>query len=108
MQRVVSINLNGNAYQVEENGYNALFAYIDAIEASVTDSPDRAERVAEIERLLAEKCGACLSPHKTVVTSSEIDRMLRDLPPITPPPAAEPAASAASSSSSNSSSTSSN
>jgi phage shock protein PspC (stress-responsive transcriptional regulator) len=100
MQRVVSINLNGNAYQVEENGYNALFAYIDAIEASVKDSPDRAERVAEIERLLAEKCQASLAPHKTVVTSSEIDRMLSDLPPITGQPGAEPAASATASSSS--------
>src|SRR5438046_6761267 len=102
MQRVVSINLNGNAYQVEENGYTALFAYIDAIEASVKDSPDRAERVAEIERLLADRCQACLSPHKTVVTSSEIDRMLRDLPPITAQPAAEAAAPTAASTSSNS------
>ena len=31
MQRIVSINLNGNVYQLEENGYTALFAYLDAV-----------------------------------------------------------------------------
>src|ERR1043166_5373739 len=100
MQRVVSINLNGNAYQVEENGYNALFAYTDAVETAVKDSADRAERVAEIERLIAEKCQACPSPHKNVVTSAEIDRLLLELPPITSQPAAEPAAPNAAASSS--------
>jgi phage shock protein PspC (stress-responsive transcriptional regulator) len=42
MQRVVSINLSGNAYQLEENGYNALFAYLDAADAQLKDNPDRA------------------------------------------------------------------
>ena len=50
MQRVVSINLNGNAYQVEENGYNALFAYLDATDAQVKDNPDRAQRSPNSKR----------------------------------------------------------
>ena len=66
MQRVVSINLNGSVYPLEENGYNALFAYLDAIESRLKDNPDRAQRIAEIERLIAEKCQAYLEPHKTV------------------------------------------
>jgi len=82
MQRVVSINLNGNAYQIEENGYNALFAHLDATDAQLKDAPDRAERLAELESRVAELCKACLSPHKTVVTSMEIDRMLAELGPI--------------------------
>ena len=49
MQRVVSINLNGNAYQLEENGYNALFAYLDAIEAHLKDDPNRAQLLADLE-----------------------------------------------------------
>ena len=47
MQRVVSINLNGGVYPLEENGYTALFAYLDAIETRLKDAPDRAERVAK-------------------------------------------------------------
>ena len=28
MQKVISINLNGNAYQLDESGYDALRAYL--------------------------------------------------------------------------------
>src|SRR5437868_5413711 len=97
MQRVVSINLNGNAYQIEENGYNALFAHIDAAESALKDSPDRALKLADLERSIADKCQACLSTHKTVVTSAEIDRILLELEPAAPyQPVVEPAASTSS------------
>jgi phage shock protein PspC (stress-responsive transcriptional regulator) len=82
MQRVVSINLNGNVYQLEEKGYNALFAYLDAFDAHLKDAPDRAERLAELEARVAELCSGCLAPHKTVVTSMEIDRIVAGLGPI--------------------------
>ncbi len=90
MQRVVSINLNGNAYQVEENGYNALFAYLDSFEASLKDSPDRAQKLADLERSVAEKCQTYLSAGKTVITSAEIDRILSELEPAPSPPAGAP------------------
>lgn len=103
MQRVVSINLNGNAYQIEENGYNALFAFLDATDAALKDDPDRAQKLADIERLVADKCEACLGPHKTVVTSAEIDRIVLELNPAAAGPAA--ASSSASSNTSSASST---
>ena len=108
MQRVVSINLNGNAYQLEENAYNALFAYLDATEAALKDSPDRAQKLADLEGLVAEKCRALLGPHKTVITSAEIDRILLELGPAPAQPAAEPAASSSSRSSTSSGTTSPN
>ncbi len=79
MQRVVSINLNGNAYQLEENGYNALFAYLDAADAQLKDNPERAQMVADLEARVAELCQAYLSPHKTVVTSMDVDRIIAQL-----------------------------
>lgn len=33
MHRVVTINLNGQAYQLDENAYDALRAYLDRAEA---------------------------------------------------------------------------
>ena len=89
MQRLVSINLNGNAYQLEENGYNALFAYLDAADAQLTDDPDRAQKIADLEARVAELCTACLAPHKTVVTSMEIDRIIAGLGPIPGQPVGE-------------------
>src|SRR6266446_944561 len=100
MQRVVSINLDGNAYQLEENGYNALFAYLDATEAALKDSPDRAQKLADLERLIAEKCQALIGLHKTVITSAEIDRILLELGPAPSQPAAEQKTASSSTSSS--------
>ena len=82
MQRVVSINLNGNAYQLDENAYNALFAYLDTAEAQLKDNPDRAEIIADLEQAIAEKCSTYLGPHKTVVTAAEVDRIVAQMGPV--------------------------
>jgi phage shock protein PspC (stress-responsive transcriptional regulator) len=82
MQRVVSINLNGNAYQLDENAYNALFAYLDGAEAQLKDNPDRAEIIADLEQAVAEKCSTYLGPHKTVVTAAEVDRIIAQMGPV--------------------------
>src|SRR6266849_3437434 len=82
MQRVVSINLNGNAYQLDENAYNALFAYLDTAEAQLKDNPDRAEIIADLEQAIAEKCSTYLGPHKTVVTAAEVDRIIAQMGPV--------------------------
>ena len=87
MQRVVSINLNGTVYQLEEHGYNALFAYLDATETQLKDSPNRAQALADVERAVAEKCQACLGPHKTLVTAAEIDRIISEMAPAAGRPA---------------------
>jgi len=89
MQRVVSINLSGSVYPLEENGYTALFAYLDAIESRLKDAPDRAQRVADIERVIAEKCQACLEPHKAVITTAEIARIISEMDPVPAAPVAE-------------------
>jgi phage shock protein PspC (stress-responsive transcriptional regulator) len=82
MQRVVSIQLNGNTYQLEEAGYNSLFAYLDARETQLQDDPERAQKMADLEREVAEKIQACLTPTKTIVTSAEIERVIGEFGPI--------------------------
>src|SRR5689334_19003193 len=92
MQRVVSINLNGGVFQLEETGYNALFAYLDARETQFQDDPDRAQKMADLEREMAEKCAAYVTPTKNIITSAEIDHVIREFGPA--PTDAETAASA--------------
>jgi phage shock protein PspC (stress-responsive transcriptional regulator) len=82
MQRVISINLNGNAYQLDEIGYNALFAYLDGAETQLQNNPDRAEIMADLEQAVAEKCSTYLGPHKTVVTAAEVDRIIAQMGPV--------------------------
>src|SRR4249920_3621063 len=89
MQRVVSINLNGSVYPLEENGYTALFAYLDAFESRLKDAPDRAQLIADIERRIAEKCQACLEPHKAMITTAEVARIISEMDPVPDQPATE-------------------
>ena len=63
MQKVITINLNGNAYQVDEAGYAALVAYLEGAERQLEDNPDRAEIIADLEQAIAEKCRRFLGAH---------------------------------------------
>jgi phage shock protein PspC (stress-responsive transcriptional regulator) len=82
MQKVISINLNGNAYQLDDTAYEALRAYLDRAEAVLKDNPDQAEIVADLEQALAEKCNKFLGPHKTVVTAAEIEQVIKEMGPV--------------------------
>ena len=82
MNKVITINLNGNAYQVEERGYELLCEYLDGAESQLKDNPDRAEILLDLERAIAEKCRRQLNPHKSVVTTAEIDQILAEMGPV--------------------------
>ena len=82
MERVVTINLNGNPYQLDESAYDALRAYLQRAEASLTENPDRAEILRDLEQAIADKCGAYLSAHKTVVAQAEMQRILDEMGPV--------------------------
>lgn len=82
MQKVVNISLNGIAYQLEEPGYNLLRAYLERAESRLKDSPDRAEVTADLEQAIGEKCRAVLGPHKTVVNTAEVEKILEEMGPV--------------------------
>lgn len=88
MQKVITINLNGHAYQIEEGGYAALVAYLEGAERQLKDNPDRAEIVADLEQAIGEKCLRFLSAHKTVVTSSEVEHIIKEMGPVDGAPGA--------------------
>ena len=96
MNRVVIINLNGNAYHLEETGYEALRTYLDVADKRLRDDPDRAEILSDLEQAIAEKCARYLGPGKTVVTASEVERIIADMGPVNPDAAADDAAQPAS------------
>src|SRR5688572_16805060 len=85
MQKVVSISLNGNSYQLEEPGYEQLRDYLERADLRLKDSPDRAEVMADLEQAIGEKCRAMLTPHKTVVSSIEVERIIAEMGPVESP-----------------------
>ena len=53
MQRVITVNLGGNAYLLEENAYERLRAYLRLTETRLGANPDKAEIIADLERSIA-------------------------------------------------------
>jgi phage shock protein PspC (stress-responsive transcriptional regulator) len=82
MQKVITINLNGNAYQLDEEGYEALRAYLAHAKAQLGGNPDASEILRDLEQSIAEKCQRLLGPGKSVVTTAEIEQILREIGPV--------------------------
>lgn len=82
MNKVITINLNNNAYQVEEQGYDALQAYLDKASAKLQDNPDKDEIMADLEQAIADKSAKFLNGHKNVITSKEVDEVIADMGPV--------------------------
>jgi phage shock protein PspC (stress-responsive transcriptional regulator) len=87
MRKVVTISLNGNAYQSEEGGYDALQAYLESAQAKLREDPGRAEIMADLEQAIAEKCNRFLGAHKSVVTAEEMQQVLTEMGPVDGQPA---------------------
>ncbi len=82
MNKVITINLGGNAYQLEEGGYDALRAYLETATARLAGNPDRDEILSDIERAIADKFRALLASHKNVVEAKEVATVLAEMGPI--------------------------
>ena len=82
MNKVIAINLNGNAYQLEECGYEALRAYLDGAGRRLEGNPDRDEIIADIEQAIADKCRTLLGTHKSVVSAKEIGQIIEEMGPV--------------------------
>jgi len=82
MNKVITVNLNGAAYQVEEAGYDALRAYLDSASRRLDANPDRAEIIADIEQAIADKFRALLTAHKNVITTAEVSRIVTEMGPV--------------------------
>lgn len=82
MNTVIIINLNGNAFHLEEPGFAGLRAYLERAQAQLKDNPDKIEIMADLEQAIADKCARFLRPHKNVLTAAEIDEVLKEMGPV--------------------------
>ncbi len=82
MNKVITINLNGVAYQLEEGGYDALRAYLDNAARRLEENPDKDEIITDIEQAIAEKFRALLGIHKTVVNVKEVSAVIGEMGPV--------------------------
>ena len=93
MNTVIIVNLNGNAFHLEEPGFQSLRAYLERAQAQLKDNPDKTEIMADLEQAIADKCAHFLLPHKNVLTAAEIDEVLKEMGPVQSENGAESGAS---------------
>ena len=95
MQKVIHASLHGNAFTIEEEGYEALRAYLARAAAQLAADPDREEIIGDLEQAIADKCARHLAPHKSVVTAAEMKQVLDEMGPVGAPDGVGPAPAAA-------------
>lgn len=91
MNKVTTVNLNGRAFQVEEQAYDALRAYLDEAARLLADDPDCTEILADLEQAIADKGARSLGSGKNVLTEADMKRILAEMGPVE---TGEPAAGA--------------
>ena len=82
MRRVITASLNGNAYQIEDDAYAVLAAYLEDAARALASDPDKDEIIADVEQAIADKCARYLSSHKSVIARAEIDQVLTEMGPV--------------------------
>jgi len=82
MRPVISVSLNGRAYQLEDDAHAALADYLDSASRALAGNPDQAEILADLEQAIADKLERCLNPHKNVVVRGEIEQVIREMGPV--------------------------
>jgi len=82
MNKVITVNLNGRAYQVEEQAYELLRAYLDDATRLLADDPDCKEILGDLEQAIGDKGARCLGAGRNVLTEAEMRRILAEMGPV--------------------------
>ncbi|MCK0178129.1 PspC domain-containing protein [Flavobacteriaceae bacterium S0862] len=76
MNKTVNINLAGTFFHIDEDAYQKLQRYLEAIKRSFTDSQGRNEIIADIETRIAELFNERVENDKQVVSTKEVDEVI--------------------------------
>lgn len=76
MNKVTTINLNGQAIQLEEVAYKKLHDYLEKARHELRSDPDQAEIMQDFEQAIADKCNDLLKGNKNVISLPEITTII--------------------------------
>lgn len=80
MKKVISINLGGFAFKMDDDAYAMLDQYINSIRAKFKDEGEREEIIGDIEYRIAEIFTATLKRHyKEVVALADVQELIKKL-----------------------------
>ncbi|MGJ5643246.1 PspC domain-containing protein [Formosa sp. S-31] len=76
MNKTVNINLAGIFFHIDEDAYQKLQRYLEAIKRSFTDSQGRSEIISDIEARIAELFSERITHDRQVISSKEVDEVI--------------------------------
>jgi phage shock protein PspC (stress-responsive transcriptional regulator) len=82
MNKVITVNLNGRAFQIEEQAFELLRAYLDEAARLLADDLDCLEIMADLEQAIGDKGSRYLGAGKNVLGEAEMKRILEEMGPV--------------------------
>ena len=76
MNKTININLANTFFHIDEDAYNKLQRYLDAIKRSFTNKQGRDEIIADIEARIAELFTEKLQHERQVISFKEVDEVI--------------------------------
>jgi phage shock protein PspC (stress-responsive transcriptional regulator) len=81
MHRVFDISLIGHAepFRLHDDAYELLRGYLDSARARLSDDPDQAEVIGDLERSIGEKLAPRLGADKRVIDLDDVTAVLQEV-----------------------------
>lgn len=79
MKKTISINISGILFHIEEDGYDTLRKYLDAINRHFSNYKDNQEIISDIENRIAEIFLSNLKNNKQVITAENVDKLIEKM-----------------------------
>lgn len=79
MKKTISINISGILFHIEEDGYDTLRKYLDAINQHFSSYKDNHEIISDIENRIAEIFLSNLKNNKQVISAENVDKLIEKM-----------------------------
>jgi len=79
MKKTISINISGILFHIEEDGYDSLRKYLDAISTHFSSYSDNQEIISDIENRIAEIFLSNLKNNKQVITAENVEKLIEKM-----------------------------
>jgi phage shock protein PspC (stress-responsive transcriptional regulator) len=79
MNKVISINIGGSIFQVEENAYSRLNEYLNSLKQYFMNKPEGNEVITDIENRIAELLQEKINPMKSAITLDDVNEVITSM-----------------------------
>jgi phage shock protein PspC (stress-responsive transcriptional regulator) len=77
MKKTFSVNLGNRVYNIDDDAYLRLKAYLDRIESYFSDDKEREDIISDIETRLSELFSERLNSNRQVITLADVEDSIR-------------------------------